>query len=240
MPQGQPSDLCLAFKKHCNSSKQLTNTLYLELLKDADILSLQPNMRPALDMSFAVGVSTQSAKLHRRLTLQGFKLAMANFKSRFDLTMAARIDQTLHTYVHPTEAKAAPLSTENLDKNCSETISQQQPSLCLSSTVPSEADCPSLSTSETNPSADDTLPAVFQRLLSPKSFTGTHRVRFDGEGHGKGADGRDVVAKGTGSVAMTYRGGPNASLASITNRCAADVRGVPLAARSTAREHLKH
>jgi hypothetical protein len=203
-----PSSLSRAvFALHCNSKKQLTNTLYLELLKDAKVLSIQPNMYPALDLSFAVGVSTQTTRLHRRLTLQGFRLAIANFKSRFEATTAEQIDAALQLYSSTqaaySEGAQVDASTDN--------------NLPIYVTNPPESEV-------------DELPAVFQRLLSPITYTGTHRARFDRQGQGKGAVGRDVVAKGTGSVALTYRGGPNASLASITNRCAADVRGVPLAA----------
>ena len=228
MPKLSSSVSRAAFEHHCNAHKQLTNTLYLELLKDASVLSLQPSMRPALDLSFAVGVSTQTAKLHRRLTLQGFRLALTNFKSRFDPKTAEQVDLALHAYINAMQIDPTPVLLQAdacLDKNLPTTIvdddsaSTSSSSSIASKPVPCDDD-----------GTADALPAVFQRLLSPATFTGTHRARFDKQGHGRGAAGRDSVAKGTGSVALTYRGGPNASLASITNRCPADIRGVPLGA----------
>lgn len=43
--------------------------------------------------------------------------------------------------------------------------------------------------------------SIFDRLADPSSFHGTHKHRFDADGHGRGLDGRDSVAKGTGYVA---------------------------------------
>jgi hypothetical protein len=43
--------------------------------------------------------------------------------------------------------------------------------------------------------------SIFDRLNDPSSFHGTHKHRFDGDGHGRGLEGRDSVAKGNGYVA---------------------------------------
>lgn len=43
-------------------------------------------------------------------------------------------------------------------------------------------------------------PSVFNRLTDARLYTGHHRLRFDEQGHGRGLDGRDSVAKGRGYV----------------------------------------
>eukprot|EP00762_Andalucia_godoyi_P000132 ANDGO_02254.mRNA.1 hypothetical protein AMSG_11699 len=40
--------------------------------------------------------------------------------------------------------------------------------------------------------------SIFDRLADPSSFHGTHKHRFDKDGHGRGLDGRESVAKGPG------------------------------------------
>lgn len=42
--------------------------------------------------------------------------------------------------------------------------------------------------------------SIFDRLTDPSSFHGTHKHRFDKDGHGRGLEGRDSVAKGGGYV----------------------------------------
>jgi hypothetical protein len=42
--------------------------------------------------------------------------------------------------------------------------------------------------------------SIFEKLLDPELYTGTHKHRFDYLGHGKGLHGRDSTAKGPGSL----------------------------------------
>jgi hypothetical protein len=53
---------------------------------------------------------------------------------------------------------------------------------------------------------------IFDRLSDPSSFHGTHKHRFDGEGHGKGLAGRDRISKGSGHVS----GGGTSDLSQMT------------------------
>ena len=47
--------------------------------------------------------------------------------------------------------------------------------------------------------------SVYDRLTSVKTFTGTHKHRFDEEGHGLGLKGRDSIPKGKGFLPDKYR-----------------------------------
>eukprot|EP01012_Entosiphon_sulcatum_P049803 TRINITY_DN6850_c0_g1_i1.p1 TRINITY_DN6850_c0_g1~~TRINITY_DN6850_c0_g1_i1.p1 ORF type:complete len:281 (-),score=19.83 TRINITY_DN6850_c0_g1_i1:32-874(-) len=63
---------------------------------------------------------------------------------------------------------------------------------------------------------------VFDRLTNPKLFTGTHQFRFDENGRGLGAQGRDTGPKGKGSLptfATTF-GGQRVKLEEITRSAA--------------------
>lgn len=42
---------------------------------------------------------------------------------------------------------------------------------------------------------------VYAKLTDTSQYTGAHRERFDADGHGRGAAGRDVGGKGAGSTA---------------------------------------
>ena len=39
---------------------------------------------------------------------------------------------------------------------------------------------------------------ILERLTDTSKYTGSHKHRFDGSGRGKGLDGRDAPAKGSG------------------------------------------
>jgi len=54
---------------------------------------------------------------------------------------------------------------------------------------------------------------IFDKLTDSSQYTGAHKHRFDGDGHGRGAAGRDAVAKGG---AGKYRGGAVSDLSQIT------------------------
>ncbi|EDQ91845.1 uncharacterized protein MONBRDRAFT_3203, partial [Monosiga brevicollis MX1] len=41
---------------------------------------------------------------------------------------------------------------------------------------------------------------VLDRMTDTSQYTGSHKERFDSEGHGKGLAGRDSTAKGTGHI----------------------------------------
>jgi hypothetical protein len=56
--------------------------------------------------------------------------------------------------------------------------------------------------------------AVFDRLTSVSGYTGTHKLRFNEDGTGKGIAGRDAVSKGAGSHG-TYHGGDVKDLSQI-------------------------
>eukprot|EP01028_Stygiella_incarcerata_P012601 TRINITY_DN7915_c2_g2_i2.p1 TRINITY_DN7915_c2_g2~~TRINITY_DN7915_c2_g2_i2.p1 ORF type:complete len:188 (-),score=49.37 TRINITY_DN7915_c2_g2_i2:115-678(-) len=53
---------------------------------------------------------------------------------------------------------------------------------------------------------------IFDRLSDPTTFHGTHKHRFDGDGHGKGLAGRDRISKGSGHIA----GGGTSDLSQMT------------------------
>jgi len=58
--------------------------------------------------------------------------------------------------------------------------------------------------SGSSPKKDGSSPkkgdSVFDRLTNSKNYTGAHKHRFDESGKGRGKAGRDVIAKGSGSV----------------------------------------
>jgi hypothetical protein len=56
--------------------------------------------------------------------------------------------------------------------------------------------------------------SVFDRLTDSSGYTGSHKHRFDGQGNGRGMDGRDAIAKGSGTKGV-YRGGNVNSLSQI-------------------------
>jgi hypothetical protein len=56
--------------------------------------------------------------------------------------------------------------------------------------------------------------SVFDRLTDSSGYTGSHKHRFDGQGNGRGMDGRDAIAKGSGTKGV-YRGGNVDSLSQI-------------------------
>ncbi len=58
---------------------------------------------------------------------------------------------------------------------------------------------------------------IFDRLTDPSNYHGTHKHRFDGDGHGRGMSGRDSVSKGAGSSAQ-YHGGDVHDLSQITRQ----------------------
>lgn len=75
-------------------------------------------------------------------------------------------------------------------------------------------------------SAEENLPEVFNRLTDPKQFTGSHKFRFDSAtGRGRGLAGRQYQ-RGCNNESGAYNA--QISLAEITDRSPADVRGVPL------------
>lgn len=43
-------------------------------------------------------------------------------------------------------------------------------------------------------------PDIFSRLTDSSKYTGAHRERFDGEGHGRGLEGRDRILKASGHM----------------------------------------
>lgn len=55
---------------------------------------------------------------------------------------------------------------------------------------------------------------VYAKLTDSRLYTGAHRHRFDEDGHGRGAEGRDVAARGGGTV-VAYHGGVVADLSQI-------------------------
>ncbi len=60
----------------------------------------------------------------------------------------------------------------------------------------------------------DSQTDVFNRLTSVKGYTGTHKLRFNADGTGRGIDGRDAVAKALSPYAK-YRGGDVKDLSQI-------------------------
>lgn len=74
-------------------------------------------------------------------------------------------------------------------------------------------------------SFEENMPQVFNRLTDPRGFTGASRLRFDKTGRGRGIEGRQYQ-RGCNDESGAYN--IRTSLAQITDRSPADVRGVPL------------
>ena len=55
---------------------------------------------------------------------------------------------------------------------------------------------------------------IYDRLTDSSLYTGAHKHRFDKDGRGRGAAGRDVVSKG--GIGGKYRGGAVQDLSQIT------------------------
>ena len=55
---------------------------------------------------------------------------------------------------------------------------------------------------------------IYDRLTDTSLYTGAHKHRFDSDGRGRGAAGRDVVSKG--GIGGKYRGGAVQDLSQIT------------------------
>eukprot|EP00052_Salpingoeca_macrocollata_P025459 m.232074 g.232074 ORF g.232074 m.232074 type:complete len:267 (-) comp22436_c12_seq4:56-856(-) len=75
---------------------------------------------------------------------------------------------------------------------------------------------------------------IVDRLTDASKYTGAHKERFDAAGKGKGLEGRDSTAKGKGALPTKgLSSGGTPDLSAITDRSAADVRGVKAASTTT-------
>lgn len=62
-------------------------------------------------------------------------------------------------------------------------------------------------------SSTATSGGIFSKLTDASLYTGAHKERFDGDGHGRGLAGRESVGKGTGNA--KYHGGKVNDLSQI-------------------------
>jgi len=74
----------------------------------------------------------------------------------------------------------------------------------------------SVSSSPTAKKKSTKQPSIFDKLTDTSKYTGTHKQRFDDDGKGRGLEGRDSVAKGSGHIPSAYRGGDVNDLSQIT------------------------
>jgi len=63
--------------------------------------------------------------------------------------------------------------------------------------------------------SDAKKPAIFDRLTDTRLYTGSHKNRFDEDGNGRGMEGRDIGAKGSGHIASHTMGKHEVQLQSI-------------------------
>ncbi|KAJ2991570.1 Tubulin polymerization-promoting protein member 3 [Globomyces sp. JEL0801] len=102
-------------------------------------------------------------------------------------------------------------STEYLDMNSNKTKKQEMYSSNTQLPKVNFGSKQNLTSSNSNLNQNGN---VFDRLTNTQGYTGTHKQRFDEHGNGRGLEGREAIAKGSGTQSI-YRGGNVNSLSQI-------------------------